>query len=239
MMWPAGGVALADNRSSPPASSTWPEPVAPVTSTRPRLDERDSLANTVGRPSSSRVGTRKLDLPDDQADRVALLKHVGSGKAAAAGDRGGEREIHLLATKRTLRAVAGRSMASSAQRGGVLRGEPERVGRQHHPLDPEHRRGCRRSDRGRRHRAPGMRSSSGPIFSIAQAAASLVPDKRGVPVKRHAEQAVDWSSSPPLSSLVIKPARDEVLERHVEGLHADLSGRSASPKESDGSCLRG
>ena len=68
-----------------------PEPVGPVTSTRPRGRSARNL-HTFGRPSSSMRRDLQRDDAEDRAHRVALLEDVG---AEARQARDAVREVEL------------------------------------------------------------------------------------------------------------------------------------------------
>ena len=68
-----------------------PEPVGPVTSTRPR-GRSASVASTGGRPSSWKLRIFSGNQPVDRADRAALVEHVAA-EARQALDA--EREVEL------------------------------------------------------------------------------------------------------------------------------------------------
>ena len=97
-----------------------PEPVGPVTRTKPR-GLRVNSASAAGSPSDS----RRLDLARDQAeggaDRAALEEDVDA-EAGHAGDRVGEVELALVLEPLALRVVEDR--VDDLAR--VLRGQPRR-----------------------------------------------------------------------------------------------------------------
>ena len=83
-----------------------PEPVGPVTSTKPR-GLRVNSSSTGGRPSDSRLWISVRDVAEGGRDRAALEEAVDA-EAGHAGDRVGEVELLLVLEPLALRVVEDR-----------------------------------------------------------------------------------------------------------------------------------